>query len=182
MEQFHAFANKAALLDYMKVMNRFQKGEIAHLTEEDSYLMYDGEQWLEIGSDLNVNNEGAQMTLYDLNKMFFAQLSPKETEDELKECFGTFDKYHDLVKSDRYMLLCKDISYYTIFEIGDAPVIDFDGFGSGIVGCLHAVGKILSVEILEAENVVEIWMRLEDDQNVCMYLFDATNFIVKIRS
>lgn len=179
MEQFHKFSNKEELLKYMEVMNRFQKGEIAYLTEEDAYLMYDGEQWLEIGTDLEVNNEGAQMTLYDLNKMYFSQLTPKETETELKECEETFNKYHNLVESDRYMLLCKEISYYTIFELND--VADFEEFGAGVMECLENVGKILSVDILENEQVAEVWIRLDDDQNVCMYLFNAKEFIVKFR-
>lgn len=181
MEQFHEFTNKDSLLDYMKVVNRFQKGEIAHLTEEDTYLMYDGEQWLELGADLNVNNEGAQMTLYDLNKMFFAQLTPKETYEEKMECEEIFNKYHDLIKSDRYMLLCKEISYYTIFEMNDTDIADFSNFGPALIECLENVGKILNVEILETEQVVEIWMRLDDDQNVCMYLFNAADFIVTFR-
>lgn len=77
------------------------------------------------------------------------------------------------------MLLCKDISYYTIFQRTDDLFVHFSSFGEAVLTCASDIGKIVTVDYMEETKTVEIWVRKHDTQeNLCMILFDCHDFIV----
>lgn len=118
------------------------------------------------------------MNLYDLNKSIIGQL-PKKTKEELIELEKVINDYHYKVNSEFYMLLCKDISYYTIFHNDNhsfSTTIEF--LGEVVIDCASNVGSIISIDPTE-NNTIEIWVKTSEEEVYCMYLFDAKDFVVK---
>jgi hypothetical protein len=52
----------------MKKVNNFSKGEIIHLTDDEKYVMYDGEKFVDIPDKVQMEGDGLSMSLYELNK------------------------------------------------------------------------------------------------------------------
>ena len=75
------------------------------------------------------------------------------------------------------MLLCKDISYYTIFTYEGNKMANYETLGAAVLDCLQNVGQLVCADITEDGNAVEIWVRTEDD-NICMYLFKCADLMV----
>lgn len=77
------------------------------------------------------------------------------------------------------MLLCKELSYYTIFQKTEDVFTHFSTFGEAVLTCAQDIGNIISVDYMENTNTIEIWVRTKDNEdNVCMVLFDCKDFIV----
>jgi hypothetical protein len=76
------------------------------------------------------------------------------------------------------MLLCKDISYYTIFENENTKACDFGTLGHAVLECVQDVGKIISADLTEDQGAIEIWVRTPEEDNLCMYLFNCEGLVV----
>lgn len=113
------------------------------------------------------------MNLYDLNKSIIGQL-PKKTKEELIELEKVINDYHYKINSKFYMLLCKDISYYTILNNDNYFATEF--LGEVVIDCASNVGSIISIDPTE-DNTIEIWVKTPEEEVVCMYLFDAKDFV-----
>ena len=59
-----------------------------------------------------------QLTLYDLNKQMVAQMSPIDMTDEevSKRYTKAFDEFLKNIKNKYYMLLCRELNYFTLFH------------------------------------------------------------------
>jgi hypothetical protein len=54
--------------------NIYQPGEIVHINDTDTYVVFNGTTWEYVSkSDINTN-AGLSMTMYDLNKSIVSQL------------------------------------------------------------------------------------------------------------
>lgn len=163
-------------------VNRFEPGEIVYITDTDQVMMWSEKgEWIEIRKDAIENNIPKEidtgMTVYDLNKTIISQLQPKSAL-ELQPCISIINQYHDQHNSEFYLLLCKEISYYTIFAMRDPTFLtDFPSLGSAAVSCAQDIGQIVSVDPSSENDAVEIWVRSPEGDK-CMYLFDATGFVV----
>ena len=63
------FTTLVSLKNYQNKINNFQQGEIIYLTEDKKYVMYDGQDFIDIPEKVKVDSEsGVHMSLYDLNK------------------------------------------------------------------------------------------------------------------
>ena len=156
--------------------NRYDKGELVYLTDLEKVQMYNGEAWMDLPSSAKINNESSLgMSLYDLNKSAMAQFPPMEDFSyaiSLINCFQIDNNYKYL------MLLCKEISYYTIF-MKDSKDWETMDLGNSVIECLLNVGHVLSVDLTEAQDAIEIWVRTNDNENICMYLFNCIDLIVR---
>ena len=117
-------------------------------------------------------NGDITMSAYDMNKQIIRQLSilDKVALQEKKELIVDFVNDTNNVY---YMLLCRDINYYTLFARQDTnPELLEDIM---IDECLPAIGQIKSVERTEDGSAVEIW--IQDDLNnvyaVYFFPYDA---------
>ena len=108
-----------------------------------------------------------QMNLYDLNKQIIAQM-PALDEEGIEYSLMTIMAYIKNTKNQFYMLLCKDINYYTIFNISTAITEPYAC--EEVIACAREWGVIKSVEITD-NNAVEIWVQDEDNEARVMYLF-----------
>ena len=118
------------------------------------------------------------MSLYELNKTIVAQLPVKETNADLSDIRNTIDNFRKSIGASNFMLLCKDISYYTIFQNDEPKMCDFRTLGYAVTECAQDIGKIICADIVPDGAAVEIWVRTPEDDNLCMYLFNCTNLIV----
>lgn len=119
-----------------------------------------------------------QMTLFEINQQIISQL-PIRTHEELKEDLNTICDFDEEQKSDYYMLLCKEISYFTIFEKNNNNNNEFNNLGSAVIACiLEGLGDIVSIDKLDTE--VEIWVKTFEGDTVCLHLFNYAQGIVTI--
>lgn len=171
------FETLVSLQEYMKKVNNFSKGEIIYLTKDNKCVMYDGEDFVEITDKAEFKGEGLSMSLYELNKSIIAQLPTKPTYSEQGEDRKLINKFFNSIGRTSYMLLCKDISYYTIFTYEGNKMANYETLGAAVLDCLQNVGQFVCADITEDGNAVEIWVRTEDD-NICMYLFKCADLMV----
>ena len=166
-----------AQLTENKKINRFEKGEIVFVTDKNQCMMYDGEQWVEIQEEMKVQGmSNIELTAYDLNKQIISQMSILEDWTESEKVLNAF-----ITKSihNDYLLLCKDISYYTIFQKSSDIFAHFSSFGEAVLTCASDIGDIIAVDYMDTTNTVEIWVRKkESSENLCMVLFECHDFIV----
>ena len=87
-KQYLEFSNKDSLDKYFKTLNNFQTGEIVYLTDDDKFVMFDGEKFVDIPDAAKASGEGLSMSLYELNKTIVAQLPIKETNADMSDAFN----------------------------------------------------------------------------------------------
>lgn len=168
-------------LNYLiEKVNRFKEGEIVYLTDLNKYVIYHNCQWEDL-SDFQVKGENnITMSNYDLNKQIISQLP---IQDDLTQSKNVIEKFiNDNAHSNNFMLLCKDISYYTIFRKTDNFNAHYATSGDAVLNCANDVGDIIAVDYMDSTNTVEIWIRTYNNQdNICMVLFDCEDFIVTFK-
>jgi hypothetical protein len=76
-------------------------------------------------------------------------------------------KYCDEMKAEYYMLLCRDINYYTVFRV-DLKLAD-ETIDDALIDCANYIGTIKSVGLTEDEQAIELWMTHEDDTYVAYF-------------
>lgn len=108
-------------------------------------------------------------TTYDLNKQIIAQMEP--------DLEGTKNIIGDFVKKTKnrfYMLLCREIQYYTIFERGskNSPAPEDE-----IISCLEDLGEVITAEETE-HGVVECWVKDEENEVSMVALFPYDQGVV----
>lgn len=99
--------------------------------------------------------QDTSMNLYDFNQILMAQMKPL-TDEAIQKAI---QQINDFKKPDSiyYMLLCRDINYYTVFAVKSFAVEDF---GSVVIDCARNAGNkdILSVELNDEKTAIEIWI------------------------
>lgn len=112
------------------------------------------------------------VNIYDINKNMYMNCAPIAPAD--------LDKFAPKIRdfgasqaNDYYMLLCKEISYYTLFCI-DCQVKD--KFETMVIECVQDIGDI--VDIIINEDNIEFWTR-KDEEVRCIYLFPYDKGVVK---
>lgn len=114
-----------------------------------------------------VANGNLQMNIYELNKQLISQmaaLSDEDLEDSKQLIRGYFQKQ----ENEFYMLLCKDISYYTLFHIVD--YITEPAAADEVIECIKEIGTVKSIDRTE-DGAIEIWAQPGESDPLAMYLF-----------
>jgi hypothetical protein len=134
-------------------------GQTVWCSTEDKVYRYDPiEGWQYIPDDAE---SSVGMSMYDINKQIIAQLSPIDEEDMVVVKREIIRKYCDQMKAEYYMLLCRDINYYTVFRI-DTKLAD-ETIEDVLVDCANYIGAIKSIGFTEDEQALELWMTNEED-------------------
>jgi hypothetical protein len=122
-----------------------------------------------MSEDIKVNG-GINLSLYEMNKQVISQLP--EIEDIA--VLTPIRKYKN--KDGKYfMLLCRDLNYYTLFVIDLESDVRIE---QEVLECLKELGTIKSVEEFEDKNLVEIWVQPEDSDPVVMYFFNYDRGVI----
>lgn len=109
------------------------------------------------------------MDLYSLNKQLVKQLPDIE---DFTNSIQTINDFTRKNSNKHYMLLCRDISYYTVFErlLGLTETI-----GEAVITCLKNIGpSIKSIE--EVTGAIECWVIPKDKEEplaVMLFPYDA---------
>lgn len=140
-----------------------RNGEVAETTDDNKKWIFDIEtqEWKE-------HSSGIQMSLYDMNKQLIAQMPEMTDSDKMTEIINN---YKDKTDNSHYMLLCRDINYFTLFE--ENPFTDQERFATLVLECIHDVGIIHDMMITEDNGAIEIWVKPlnEEADMLVMYLF-----------
>jgi hypothetical protein len=171
------FPNLIQLNAYKDKLNNFKIGELIYLTDVEKYVMYNGENFVDVPTSVK-NDSGLSMNLYDLNKSIISQLPIKSTYAEQKAERALIDEFCKKHGHSSYMLLCKDISYYTIFTYEGIKMCDFETLGQATLDCLLNVGNLICADNTPEGNAIEIWVRTPEEDNLCMYLFKCDDLMV----
>ena len=118
------------------------------------------------------------MSLYDINKNIIGQL-PKYESDQILDLEKRIDDWNmieELKLNNFFMLLCRDINYYTIFCL-DPEKADFRTLGESVTYLLcDAEYTIHSDEILN--DHCEIWAKDKDGETYVFMLFPYDQGVV----
>lgn len=108
-----------------------------------------------------------QMNIYELNKQLISQMAALSDEDleDSKQLIRGYLQEHE---NEFYMLLCKDISYYTLFHIVD--YITEPAAADEVIECIKEIGTVKSIDRTE-DGAIEIWAQPGESDPLAMYLF-----------
>lgn len=140
--------------------------------EDGLYVYKDGEYY-----PIEDQKIDTGMSLYELNKQGYAQLLPYD-ETQIQDAITWINEFSDKNKGKYYMLLCKEMSYYTVFE-KDFLEYDCLSLGHGVIECLNNVGTIHGIDD-NGEGALEIWVKTSDEEVYCMLLFNYDVGVVKV--
>ena len=107
------------------------------------------------------------MDLYSLNKQLITQFPDMEDFESSILLFNEFSR----AKSNKYyMLLGKDIPYYTVFERSLGLT---ESIGEAVIDCLKNIGtSIKSIQKNEDEGSIECWVVPSDStEPIVLYFF-----------
>ena len=167
------FTDFDSLIKHFKIFpNEFSEDDIVYCEKENkNYRLVEG-NWLEEEA-----SNPMQLNLYDLNKTLVQQLPPL-TPEELQKTKVTLDLYAEENPSNYYMLLCRELNYYTVFAF-DFSNPEFSSLGYAIEACYNGLGIIYSVEYDKENKVIEIWFAPEEGMTPnCAFLFDYTPGVI----
>lgn len=130
------------------------------------------------------------MTLYEFNQMGMMNF-PKLTEEQLENCKSEFFDWYQNNKQNKYfMLLNKENSYYTIFQIQTSEMLmDVKAMMfKEMVECVKTFGDITDIDYSTSTNkeCIEVWIKptaTEEDENpqpIMFLMFPYDEGVIKI--
>lgn len=141
-----------------------KEGDLGYCKETSQICRYVSEQWKIIKP---INDSEIKLTNYEINQQLVSQ-RPDLTKEEIMAADKKLEIYLHKQENKYYMLLCKDISYYTVFCLDEtAPNSIWDEF----IICCEGIGKIKSIELTEQDDAIEVWVQPKDKTPVAMYFF-----------
>lgn len=148
-------------------------GQTVWCSDEDKVYRFDAvEGWQEVPED--GANTKLNMNVYEMNKQIIGQLEILD-ETAMKEKGKVVRDFVSSWGHKYYMLLCRELNYYTLFNINlkdaDETVEDV------LFECAEVIGDIKSVEAVDDNCAVEIWVTNDNDTYV-MYFFPYDNGVV----
>jgi len=155
-------------VDSLTILNKLkikEEGDLAYVNKEQKVYEYTNGEWKEKGLPEGKMN----LSVYDMNKQLIAQMP--EIDD--KSVLETIRRYKN--KDGKYfMLICRDINYYTLFTIGQGERIERE-----VLNCLHDIGVVKSIEQIEGTETIEIWVEPEKEEPIVMYFFNYDRGVIE---
>lgn len=153
-------------LSALHALQNHEKGECVYCEEDNKiYSWQEDNGW----SSIDIQNKGISMNLYELNQSIINQLPPL-TSSEIAAKMDIIHKIQNNTMNNHYMLLCKEYSYYTIFE--SDIMLNMPTFGAAVCEVVSGIGDVYSIEITDNDNALEIWIKPEGQENaLAFYLF-----------
>lgn len=155
----------------LEALQNHEEGEVIFVEEDNQYMIYHGEQWWPVQT--RMTEDGLQVNLYELNKQIIAQLPAIEDWTEATDAINTWMAGQD---SKYFMLLGREINYYTIFAKQDADA-EFGTFFDAIKACLDSIGPVHVIDADSPENAIEIWIEYQGEMT-CIILFGFDKGVV----
>ena len=103
---------------------------------------------------------GITMSAYDINKQIIGQLKNLDKET-LQEKEKLIREFCNQTKNTYYMLLCRDINYFTLFHL-DLKIAD-ETIEEAVIDCLKHIGNVKAIDLTEDGNAIELWVKNHDE-------------------
>lgn len=114
--------------------------------------------------------------LYDFNKMAYAKMPPipeDKAAEKLTDIGGWFS-----ASGKYFMLLCREIADYTVFNFES---YDYEKGKTELEDIVKSRGSLLDIVYNDSANGYEFWVRSKRDNEIHMYmLFGCDDFIITI--
>lgn len=127
--------------------------------------------------DIGELTTASSIDLYTMNQNIINQL-PVYTDEDIDRAEDTI---HDWIynghRANYYMLLCKELSYYTLFHSVDNCLIEED-FIRELWDVCSYLGPIHDISI-DDNDAIAIWAEWEDTGVHCFYLFPYDKGVVE---
>jgi len=128
-------------------------------------------------------------SLYDINKGLVEKNVPDLTQEELQDKKNIIIDFINNTNNAYYMLLCNEKKDYTIFHRNfDATAETFcdncthcsvERIENILIDeCLPNRGNTKSIELVEDNNAIEIWISI-DEESYCYYFFPYDTAIIE---
>lgn len=151
-------------LSHLYTIQNHEEGEMAYVEDIKKIYTWQSDDWQEV----DVENKGLKLNLYELNKNVISQLKPMLSQEiQKKGQTDIFEFFNATVPNTHYMLLCREFNYYTIFESSSDGEMNFV---DSVLDIVKSLGPIYSID--KADGAIEFWIKPEGaDEPMVFILF-----------
>lgn len=170
------FPSFKTLTNITNLEKRFTDGQIIKIEKpkenESEFYVYKNGQIIPL-------TESTGITIYDVNRQIYAG-APQYDVGQIERAIEDINKYDNEHKASHYMLLGKDINYYTVL-INDPNFFNLSSLGSEVIECLENIGQIKEIIKDEFSNSIECWITVSNSnkETIVLYLFPYDEGIVR---
>lgn len=123
----------------------------------------------------SIKDNSVSMNLYEINQQLINNFKPY-TSEQRKDLAAGIMEFLNKTDNRIYMLLCRDINYYTMFLRQTIPTPDYQFFWQAVLLCAQDLGDIVNHDIFE--DRVEIWVKNGDNLPYVFMLFPYDRGVV----
>lgn len=157
----------------LKALPIHTEGEIAYVVKEDQKYQYTEEAGWQV---YKAEESILSMKLYDMNKQIISQMPNMSKEDII----SIINEYHKTMKNSFYMLMFKELSYFTMFYKNQVDE-SYATLAEEVINCGNDWGTIKSAHIIEDGSAVEIWIQLPNNEMTVGYFFSYNEGVIECR-
>lgn len=140
--------------------------------EADTVEVWQMSEVNESCEDTNESHEDislVHMTLYEMNQQLIANMPCFEDKD-WDEAAVVIADWVNAHMDNYYMLLCKELSYYTLFNTSRENITIAD-FTTELFDILKDLGAVKNIEV-DTNGMIAIWLNWHGEETPrCFYLF-----------
>lgn len=123
----------------------------------------------------SIKDNSVSMNLYEINQQLINNFKPY-TSEQRKDLAAGIMEFLNKTDNRTYMLLCRDINYYTMFLRQTIPTPDYQFFWQAVLLCAQDLGDIVNHDIFE--DRIEIWVKNGDNLPYVFILFPYDRGVV----
>ena len=168
-------------VDSLSILNSLkikEIGDTAYVNKEQKVYEYTEGGW----TPKALPEGKINLSVYDMNKQIVSQLGAADDISLLTPV----RKFKN--KGGKYfMLICRDINYYTLFAtIGNdkIPLEPPERIEKEVLACVKDIGELRSAEEIEGTEAVEIWVQPKEEYGpdpLVMYFFNYDKGVIRCR-
>lgn len=116
------------------------------------------------------------MTMYDFNKAVYQNMPPLEPNEFTEDMVSISLWFSSKEKTKHFMLLCRELNDYTIFEF---DTYNYDDARNKLSALIASRGKPMDIDYNHDTDTYDIWVQKNGE--IYMYkLFDCEDFFVYV--
>lgn len=173
------FLTETARDAYTKVYKqRIKNGEIACIKDTQRVYKFVNDSWEPVIAN---SDSGLKMSLYDLNKIAVENLKPMMASDIITILTTAEHSYYPKKKWTYLMLMCKELSWFTIIK--NTPQGEYDTLADAVGDLFTSYPGYKETKSIDINDdaTVDIWV-LIDDEIYMFKLFPCDEFVVTVGS
>lgn len=158
-------------------LKNHKDGELVYVSDLNQTYAYcaDNDSWIPYYDDneITTDDKKSEISLYKFNQMIISQL-PDMSKEDIEKSKKDIRAFINATDSPAYMLLCRDLNYYTTFLINDTYEEKIE---DAAIECIECLGSLKSIDYNEDDQVVEFWFSNEEI-SYAAFLFDYQGGII----